>query len=94
MIILYANSCEGCSGNNSVNRIKTYCRNQGVEFEQRLTPLWRRYKQEADAIEKATGEKLPVFYGTECKKAVKASSLAPTEKLQKLVDAEKEVADL
>lgn len=90
MIILYATSCEGCAGNRAVNRVKQYCKQNGVKFEQRLTPLWKRFAEEADAISKASGLKLPFMYGTKSQTAIEASTFTSGERIEKLVELESE----
>lgn len=88
MVILYTNTCETCSGNRAASEVKRLCGIKGVGFEQRLTPLWRRFKEEADAISKASGLKEPFMYGTESKTAISATTFTNGEQIEKLVDLE------
>lgn len=90
MIILYQKTCEGCSGNLSVMTIKAYCKNEGVEFEERLTPLWTGWKEEAKTIEDTLGIKQPFFYSTNSRTAVTATSFTDSDSLKSIVKADKQ----
>lgn len=91
MIVFYSQSCESCAGNHALNKIKTYCEKQGVEFQERRTILWERYEQEANDIMKLNqGLKLPFFYSTNTGETLEGFSLTPLDTLQSLVDADKE----
>lgn len=90
MIIWYSETCEGCSGNHALAKIKTLCEKNGLEFEERRTILWEVYEAEADDIMEANeGLKLPFFYGTESEKVLGGYSQTPLDTLEKLVEAEK-----
>lgn len=93
-IILYAESCEGCKGNLAVTRIKSYCNANGVKFEQRLTPLWRKFNEEATEISKKTGVKLPFFYATNAKTVMEATSFTNPDGLERLVELDKEATEV
>lgn len=88
MIILYTNTCETCSGNRAASEVKRLCGINGVKFEQRLTPLWKRFKEEADAISKASGLEEPFMYGTESKTAIRATTFTNGAEIEKLVALE------
>ena len=86
MIIFYAKSCESCSGNRALEKMKSYCKERGVDFQEHRTILWERYEQEANEIMKLNpGLKLPFFYNSETGKTLEGNSFTPLEEIQKLV---------
>lgn len=90
MIVFYSKSCEGCSGNQALQKMESYCKKQGVEFQERRTILWERYEQEANEImELNEGLELPFFYNTETGETLKGYSLTPLDTLQKLIEEDK-----
>lgn len=91
MIVFYSKSCEGCSGNNALNKMKEHCEKQDVDFEVRRTILWDRFEKEADKImELNEGLKLPFFYSTNTGETLAGFSLTPLDTLQKLIEKDKE----
>ena len=88
MIVLYSVSCEGCSGNQALRKIKGECSSHGVEFQERRTILWKVYEKEAKAISEALGVKMPFFYNTETEKALEGNSFTPLEDIRKFIEGE------
>lgn len=87
MIVFYSKSCEGCRGNQALAKMKSYCKKQGVDFQERRTVLWEMYEKEANEImELNPGLKLPFFYDTETERTLEGDSFTPLETLQELVD--------
>lgn len=90
MIVFYSKSCESCSGNHALMKMKTHCKKQGVDFQERRTILWERYEQEADEImELNEGLKLPFFYSTNSGEVLKGYSMTPLDTLEKLIKEDK-----
>ena len=90
MIVFYSESCEDCQGNHALTKMKTYCKRQGVDFEERRTILWIRYEEEAKEIMKLNdGLKLPFFYSTNSGQVLSGFSMTPLDTLQKLVECDK-----
>ena len=90
MIIFYSKSCEGCTGNQALQKMQSFCKDQGVEFQEHRTVLWERYEQEADKImELNPGLELPFFYGSTSGETLAGFSLTPLDTLQKLINKEK-----
>lgn len=86
MVIFYSKTCEGCSGNQALVRMKEHCKKQGVDFQEHRTILWERYEQEANEImEQNEGLKLPFFYNTETGEVLEGNTFTPTEELRKLI---------
>lgn len=91
MIVFYSQSCESCTGNHALTKMESYCRKQGVDFEQRRTILWDMYEKEASKIlELNPGLKLPFFYSTNTGGVLEGFSLTPLDELQELIDRDKE----
>lgn len=90
MIVFYSESCEDCQGNHALANMKSYCKKQGVDFEERRTILWIRYEEEAKGIMKLNdGLNLPFFYSTNSGQVLSGFSMTPLDTLQKLVNADK-----
>lgn len=85
MIVFYAKTCEGCSGNTALNKMKQACAERSEDFEERLTVLWKRYEEEANAISEALGVKLPFFYNTKTEQALEGNSLTLLDDIEKFV---------
>lgn len=90
MIVFYSKSCEGCSGNKSLAKMKSRCKLKDVEFETRRTILWKRYEEEADRIMEVMGVELPFFYSTEAEVAMEGDSFTTLDDIDKLIKLEKE----
>ena len=89
MIIFYSKSCEGCSGNHALDKMKQVCKKQGVDFQEHRTILWERYEEEANEIMKINeGLKLPFFYNDENGNTLEGNSFTPLEEIKKLVNGE------
>ena len=87
MIIFYSKTCEGCTGNQALLKMREHCRRQEVEFQEHRTVLWERYEKEANEImEMNKGLELPFFYSTNTGEVLKGYSLTPLETLQKLIE--------
>lgn len=91
MIIFYTKTCDGCSGNRALINMKSYCKQKGVDFEERRTILWHVYEEEADKIMELNDIKLPFFYGTESGEVLSGNSFTPVDSVLELIKAEKEV---
>ena len=90
MIVFYSKTCESCAGNQALQKMKSYCKKQEVEFQERRTVLWVRYEEEANKImELNKGLKLPFFYSTNTGEVLKGYSLTPLDTLQKLIEEDK-----
>ena len=86
MIVFYSKGCEGCKGNQAIEKIKQFCKKYDVEFEERRTILWKVYEEEADSIiELNDGVKLPFFYNDETGEVLEGNTFTPTEELKKIV---------
>ena len=87
MIIFYSKSCESCSGNQALSKMKAYCEKKEIDFQEHRTILWERYEQEANKImELNEGLKLPFFYNSETGQVLEGNSLTPLDTLKQLVD--------
>ena len=85
MIIFYSKTCEGCKGNQALAKMKSHCKKQEVEFEERRTILWERYEQEAnDILELNEGLKLPFFYNSDTGEVLQGNSLTSLAEIEKL----------
>lgn len=94
MIIFYAKSCEGCSGNRSLDKMEQRCKENGIVFETRRTILWERYEQEAKEIMELHPElTLPFFYATESGATLKGTSLTPLDEIDKLIEKEQNATE-
>lgn len=92
MIVFYSNSCESCSGNMALVKMKAHCEQQGVEFQERRTILWERYEEEANGIiELNEGLKLPFFYSTKTGETLSGLSTTPLDTIDKLIEKEQEL---
>lgn len=86
MIVFYSKTCEGCAGNHALSRMKQFCKEHGVEFQERRTVLWERFEQEANSIMRANpGLTLPFFFNSETHEVLEGNTFTPTEDLQKLI---------
>lgn len=86
MIVFYAKSCEGCSGNRALTSMKALCEKNKVDFQERRTVLWIKYEEEANAIMKENpGLKLPFFYNTENGESLHGDSFTPLDEIEKLI---------
>lgn len=91
MIIFYSVSCEGCSGNHALAKIKQLCKKNDLDFGERRTIYWDRWEKEAEAIMKNNeGLKLPFFYHEESGLTLEANSLTPLDAIEKWIDKCKE----
>lgn len=91
MIIFYSKTCESCTGNHALAKMKEHCKKQGVDFQEHRTILWERYEQEAEEIMKLNkGLELPFFYSTNTGLTLKGYSLTPLDTLQKLIEEDKD----
>ena len=91
MIIFYSESCEGCTGNHALEKMKSYCEKFGVEFQEHRTILWQRYEEEANKImELNEGLKLPFFYSTNSGEVLKGFSQTPLDTLETLIEKDKD----
>ena len=89
-VIFYSKSCEGCSGNHALDKMKQVCKKQGVNFQEHRTILWERYEEEANKImELNPGLKLPFFYSTNSGEVLEGFSQTPLATLQKLIESDK-----
>lgn len=93
MIVFYSVSCEGCSGNQALSKMQTYCKKRGVDFEERRTILWERYEQEANEIMEAYNVKMPFFYATNSGIALEGNTLTPLDEIQKLIEKEQNASE-
>lgn len=90
MIVFFSKSCESCAGNQALQKMKSYCKKQGVEFQEHRTILWERYEQEANEIMKLNpGLKLPFFYSTNSGEVLEGYSLTPLTTLETLIKKDK-----
>ena len=102
MIIFYTKTCDGCSGNHALTNMQSYCKQKGVEFEERRTILWHVYEEEADKIIELSKDEdgkpgigLPFFYGTESGGVLSGNSFTPVDSVLELIKKEKEaIADV
>lgn len=86
-VIFYSKGCEGCRGNQAIEKMKAYCKKKGVDFEERRTILWKVYEEEANSIiELNEGLKLPFFFETTSQMTLQANSLVPLETLKKWLE--------
>ena len=90
MIVFYTASCEGCAGNQSLSKMKTHCKKEGVDFAERRTIFFYVFENEANEIMEKTGVKLPFFYGTKSGKVLVGNTFTPIEQIDALIKAEKE----
>lgn len=90
MIIFYSRTCEGCTGNQALTKMKIHCEKAGVDFQERRTIFFYVFENEANEIIKKTGVKLPFFYGTESEKVLEGNTFTPIEEIDKLIEAEKQ----
>ena len=89
MIIWYSRECSSCIGNQSLEKMKQFCKKQGVDFEERRTILWKAYEDEANSImEVNEGLKLPFFFNDETQEVLRGNTFTPTEELEKLIEKE------
>lgn len=94
MIIFYSKSCESCTGNHALAKMKEHCKKEGVDFREQRTILWERYEQEANEImELNEGLELPFFYSTNSGEVLKGYSQTPLETLEKLIKKDKDEED-
>ena len=89
MIIFYSKSCEGCSGNQALTRMKQHCKKEDIEFTERRTIFFYVFEDEANEIMEKTGVELPFFYGTESGMVLEGNTFTPIEDIDKLIEAEK-----
>ena len=85
MIVFYSKTCESCTGNRALMKMKGECNSLGVEFQERRTILWQVYEKEAEKISKALNVKLPFFYNTETEEALEGNSLTPLEDIKNFI---------
>lgn len=86
MIVFYSKSCEGCSGNHALDKMKQVCEKQGVDFQEHRTILWERYEEEANEImELNPGLKLPFFYNSDNGDTMEGNSLTPLEQIENFI---------
>ena len=85
MIVFYSKSCEGCSGNQALAKMQTYCEKRGVEFQERRTVLWELYEKEANELMEAYNIKMPFFYSTNSGEVLVGNTLTPLEQIEELV---------
>lgn len=95
MIVFYTKTCDGCTGNHALVNMKSYCKQKGVEFEERRTIFWHVFEEEADAIMDANLDEngkrkieLPFFYSTESGDMLSGNSFTPTEEILKLIESD------
>lgn len=94
MIVFYSKSCEGCSGNHALDKMKQVCKKQGIDFQERRTILWERYEEEANKImELNEGLGLPFFYSTNSGEVLKGYSLTPLDTLEELIKKDKDAEE-
>lgn len=87
MVILYSESCEGCSGNHALTKVKQVCKEQGIDFQERRVIFWDRWEKEANEImELNEGLKLPFFFETTSQQVLRANSLTPLDSLERWID--------
>lgn len=96
MIVFYTKTCDGCSGNHALVNMKSYCKQKGVNFEERRTILWHVYEEEANAIMDSNLDgdgnrkvNLPFFYGTNSGQILSGNSFTPTDSIIDLIKVEK-----
>ena len=86
-VYFYSKSCEGCSGNRALAKMKQVCEEGGVKFQERRTILWDRFEQEADEImELNPGLQLPFFYNSETGQVLHGNSFTPLEEIERLIE--------
>lgn len=83
-VIFYSKSCEGCSGNHALDKMKQVCKKQGIDFQEHRTILWERYEEEANKIMKLNpGLELPFFFNEATQKVLHGNSFTPLEQIEK-----------
>lgn len=82
-IYFFSKTCEGCTGNHALDKMKQVCKEQGVDFQEHRTILWERYEEEANKImELNPGLELPFFYDEETGNTLSGNSLTPLDTIQ------------
>lgn len=84
--IFFSKSCEGCSGNHALDKMKQVCKKHGVDFQEHRTILWERYEEEANKImELNPGLELPFFYRDDTGDVLRGNSLTPLEQIEQFI---------
>lgn len=90
MVILYSKSCEGCSGNHALTKVKQVCAKKGIEFQERRVIFWDRWEKEAnEIIELNEGLKLPFFYNIDTGSVLVGNSLTPLDTIENWLKKDK-----
>lgn len=90
MIVFYSKSCEGCTGNQALGKMRSRCEAKDVDFQVRRTIMWVRFEEEANEIMEATGVELPFFYSTEAETAMEGNTFTTLDEIDKLIKLEQE----
>ena len=79
MIVLYTDTCLTCKSIKWVKDLQTFCKQCGVDFQQKRVFLFTGWQHEADQIMSDTGYSIPLLYNTQTNEAyqmdVKKSSV-------------------